>query len=589
MTLLVTTAIEKTWKTTDEILFLGEWCKIYDRKENWANLNYRVHSFHWDDRKKFNKDYAYLTVLHDRILSSLTASLNDYHNVDYTKRYWQILLDPWLMSYVSVMFDHWECIRTVLDDEINLTTILPDNGHSISPPYSYSEFITEILSDRWHYLMFSKIIDWYYKDKCTLIKKKIFIKEKKVIHKNAKRNWIKLIAGGVDRILGMMHKKCDVVFLDSYFKFFSLIKISFMIGQVPRFYINEFYSLDIINKKTASKDLRKDRSDLNINIESKTRFEQFIFNELSRSIPVSVLEGYQSLVFNVKKIMINPKVIVTANSHWNNIAAKVWMADRINHNSKLVILEHGGSLPTFKEFFNFEEDISDIKVTWFLPYHKKHTRLPPSRLVSIMGWWAHKSYDNYFRKNCSLIGQEIPRYVYRACFYPMAGQSNLIFNSTVEFYDNLSADVRKHFFVKPNVNYGWNTRARYEELLGVDSVYSNISMSSIYNKSKVIVCTYPQTTFSEAMASGIPTIMFYDKELNERNAVVDKLLEVLSESKIVFFDPVEAALHLNSIWDNAFQWWNSPDILLARSEFKKSALDLDTGWAEKWKSFLNSF
>ena len=35
--LLVTTALEDTWGTDEEILFLGEWCKLYDRKSMWCN------------------------------------------------------------------------------------------------------------------------------------------------------------------------------------------------------------------------------------------------------------------------------------------------------------------------------------------------------------------------------------------------------------------------------------------------------------------------------------------------------------------------------------------------------------------------
>ena len=48
--LLVTTALESTWSRTDKILFLGEWCKIYDRKEQWANLNYRVYHLLQEER-----------------------------------------------------------------------------------------------------------------------------------------------------------------------------------------------------------------------------------------------------------------------------------------------------------------------------------------------------------------------------------------------------------------------------------------------------------------------------------------------------------------------------------------------------------
>jgi putative transferase (TIGR04331 family) len=156
------------------------------------------------------------------------------------------------------------------------------------------------------------------------------------------------------------------------------------------------------------------------------------------------------------------------------------------------------------------------------------------------------------------------------------------------FYKYLNPDIKKSVRVKPYKNFGWNTRKQFQDLLGKDRVYSDMSMSSVYNRSKIIICTYPNTTFSEGMASGIPTILFFSKELNERNEVVRPLLDLLRDSKIIFYDPIEAALHLNSIWDNPFRWWNSSKVIKARNEYKNIALDLDKDWGKKWKTFLES-
>lgn len=36
---LVTTADEKTWELNRPIIFLGEWCRIYDRRQIWSRLD----------------------------------------------------------------------------------------------------------------------------------------------------------------------------------------------------------------------------------------------------------------------------------------------------------------------------------------------------------------------------------------------------------------------------------------------------------------------------------------------------------------------------------------------------------------------
>ena len=53
--LLVTTALERTWGSDEKILFLGEWCKLYNRKDIWLSRNSQTLSDPWSDRgRRFN-------------------------------------------------------------------------------------------------------------------------------------------------------------------------------------------------------------------------------------------------------------------------------------------------------------------------------------------------------------------------------------------------------------------------------------------------------------------------------------------------------------------------------------------------------
>ena len=50
--ILVTTALEESFPSSikEEVLFLGEWCKIYDRKKIWSKFNSQTMPYHWNDR-----------------------------------------------------------------------------------------------------------------------------------------------------------------------------------------------------------------------------------------------------------------------------------------------------------------------------------------------------------------------------------------------------------------------------------------------------------------------------------------------------------------------------------------------------------
>jgi putative transferase (TIGR04331 family) len=115
---LVTTADERTWPKdiSKPVLFLGEWCKVYDRKKIWSQIDYEVVPYHWDDREALLKDNFYLRGIHEKILSELTTALNKIHSVNFSKKYWRILIGPWLYMFVEIVFDRWSMLGKAVKD-----------------------------------------------------------------------------------------------------------------------------------------------------------------------------------------------------------------------------------------------------------------------------------------------------------------------------------------------------------------------------------------------------------------------------------------------------------------------------------------
>ena len=59
--LLVTTALEETWDTKKPMLFLGEWCKLYNRKKYWEwlkQLNFNLLPSSLEITSKFNRNFT---------------------------------------------------------------------------------------------------------------------------------------------------------------------------------------------------------------------------------------------------------------------------------------------------------------------------------------------------------------------------------------------------------------------------------------------------------------------------------------------------------------------------------------------------
>ena len=108
---LITTALEDSWRDDEPVLFLGEWCRRYSRKDRWSRMDAEVLPYHWGDRAKLHDDYTSLQGFHERLLQDLVVQLNRIHGVDRSPRYWRILVGPWLGYFVPMLFDRWSSIQ----------------------------------------------------------------------------------------------------------------------------------------------------------------------------------------------------------------------------------------------------------------------------------------------------------------------------------------------------------------------------------------------------------------------------------------------------------------------------------------------
>jgi putative transferase (TIGR04331 family) len=88
-------------------------------------------------------------------------------------------------------------------------------------------------------------------------------------------------------------------------------------------------------------------------------------------------------------------------------------------------------------------------------------------------------------------------------------------------------------------------------------------LSDFLNSTKLYIATNNATTFLESFVSGIPTIVFWDKNYWEINENAKPYFKILQEAKIFFDTPTEAAIHVNKVWQNVPSWWNSEEVKIA--------------------------
>ena len=98
---LATTAQEEFWDVSKPIVFLGEWCLLYERRSYWEPLNYKLLSIPYKNSSFVENTYDYINCTYEKILPLLSETLNSIHGRKHSIRYWRILIGPWLHLYLS--------------------------------------------------------------------------------------------------------------------------------------------------------------------------------------------------------------------------------------------------------------------------------------------------------------------------------------------------------------------------------------------------------------------------------------------------------------------------------------------------------
>tara|TARA_B100001093_G_scaffold197419_1_gene189804 strand:+ start:1401 stop:3158 length:1758 start_codon:yes stop_codon:yes gene_type:complete len=555
--LLVVTPIKETWGNEKEVIFLGEWCKLYSCKKSWHNLNHSVIPYHWDDRNKLYKDYKYLINLYENLLIRLSSSLNHIHGVNYPEKYWRILIGPWLGIYLQVVFDRWEMIRKALELNEELFSIITESNISKYVPNDMSEFLNFISSDDWNQSIFESII----LEKNNIKTKKIKFKFKSRVE-NPKTTIRHQKFKNIYKFLVKLITPSNAPFIiSSYLSWKNEIKIGLKNKCIP---------IRINTRKPKDYNFSSKKRNFKINYNPNNSFEKFILNSITLQIPKAYLEGYKNLIKEVENLgwQKTPKYIFTSNSYWEDDLFKCYSAMKSLKNIPLFIGQHGGHYGTGK--FSFAEDhqlsISDKYISWGWTQNKHRNKIIPIGCLK-----KQKLKKNLNSKNTKLllITCTLPRYSYHLYSILISSQWINYFKDQCRFVDLLDQKIKSLTTVRLfKIDLGWDQLLRWKtEFPELNYDLNTKPLISQLKKAKLVVSTYNATTFLESMSMNIPTVIFWNPNHWELRDDAIPFYDELERAKIFHKDPASASKHINNIWESIQFWWRSKKVQEARDLF----------------------
>ena len=110
----------------------------------------------WEDYSTLKKDYDYIYNQYEFLLEKLSEELNKIHNKNYSKRYWRILLGPWIFLFISIIFERWFSIENIFKNNKKKNFYKTNNKNYI--PTDIDEFRNIYILEEWNHNLYSKIL-----------------------------------------------------------------------------------------------------------------------------------------------------------------------------------------------------------------------------------------------------------------------------------------------------------------------------------------------------------------------------------------------------------------------------------------------
>ena len=578
---LVTTADQRFWKTQEKILFLGEWCRLYEQKSVWSELNQEVLPWHWYDRAKLIRDAEYLQDLHNKILPLLTSTLNELHGVDHSCRYWRITLGNWLHYFVGVFFDRFASIQNAIDSHKATHTWIPSQDLTNNVPKDFAEFENWLGQDSYNFLIFSWIIQQL---KVISFEVKEEIKEPFSPEKDSPKpslNWkvpVKKVIEGFSRCVPDRFNK--IVFYAFKLNPWSLASLQLTLGQFP------YLAGPQIN--TPQVQLNGEmRNNLELSF-AENPFESLLEKIIPIQIPKVYIEGYFHMHQKaLRAFPKTPKLICSSVGLYSHEGFKFWAAAMVERGTKLVGSQHGGhygsNLISSKEDHEIACNDRFISWGWKKEITPKVIPLPSGQLAQ-----SFQSLKPNPEGNILFVDLEDFLQIYSVSSGHLGSTMTKRLESNQCFAEGLSPAVRKLLFLRLHpADRGWGSIERWKEFDPNISVYrGRESVFRQINRSRLLVVSYNSTTHLETLAANFPTLFFWKPNLTELRPSAQKYHDLMHEVGVFHKSPESAAEKVNQIYQDPLGWWLSPEIQKAREIFCLQYAWTKKTWRADWKKEL---
>jgi putative transferase (TIGR04331 family) len=578
---LVTTELEETWPASGEVLFLGEWCRLYSRRQQWQGREGNVLPYHWNDRKKLKADFGQLQELNRTLLLELVPVMNQLHQVDHDARYWRLLLGYWLNIYTTVLLDRWSSVERAVATGKSLRSWIIPTPATLLVADDTTDFVGLATEDPyWNHALFALLLE----RKVSVEKLRLTAGDRRGSSPATKRtgstgNLLRALLKQVAGLTLYLKRSDRFAIAASHLPPVEAWALEVRLGQFPGIYWN----VPAAPTCTADSAARSWRLPVP---GAPDDFGTLARELLPQFIPRIFVEGYRQTrdMLGTLPWPASPAVIWTSNHHFANDVFKFWAAEKCAKGARLLIGEHGGlGTCAFNGAHGYELSIADryLSTGW------KMARQP--NIVPV-GNFRQVNRRQQYRADgkALLVCGNMPRYGFDARSMMLSSQVLDYIDDQFRFVAALPTRIRSGLLVRLyHIDYEWSHKERWLERypdLVFDAGRRNIW--KVAEACRLIISTYNSTTYIDSFTLNVPTVLYWNPE---RWEVKDEALPLFAElARVGIFHetPESAAAHVAAIWNDVEAWWTRPEVQEARMLFCRQYAASPSNSIERIESIL---
>jgi putative transferase (TIGR04331 family) len=570
---LATTALDEFWdRAAQEILFLGSWCTLFDRRERWEYLPATVLPSPWQDRRRFSAAAEYVDEFSERLLPELAEYLNGVHGERYSTRYWRILLGPWLIQSVHALYDRSEHLRDAAARKRFTTIGLDPTCYRV--PSTSLEQLAWLSEDEYNLQLFTQLLE---AEGHEMPRK--MLPQRDAVRKSP-----------------TLRRKAAIAF-ESALR--ETARLSRRRVQLYDMYANRRLRLGLIlRSRGALIPVESDEPSIHASavfdqrrvglrdLSARSNFERIYIHLLPHLLPVAFVEARNKLLPR----RLNASVFASATGWYGSEVTRALAADAAERGAKIIAIQHGGGYGVFRHapIEQHERRIADRFLTWgWSVQEPSKLRDIPAPTLSTVTRRALRNNRGSESAAVLFLATAHPRYLYRFHSAPVGSLFDDYFGRQIRFFRALVPELRRRTFYRGYLHdYGQSIEQRvlaHFHDIGRDGGREG---TAALLRSRIVVIDHCSTGYLESLALNVPTILFWNRDHWQLREAAERSFDALRGNGILFDSPEDAAAHLMRIDQQPMTWWMSDAVQSARSAFVSMFARTDLNWEASFTKAL---